>query len=349
MMCEGEAMTEYFCEHCGWHFSAQLTRSAEACPHCRVGKLTEVESGKQVPVERFLPYSVSSEEFRTRVAEFSRSIPFSPADLTPDLLFRRAEHIFFPRYLVDAGVRAEWQAEMGYNYEVVSHQEILEGGRWKTVERKETRKRMESRVGRLVRHYENVPAPALEDDVALRGKLGDYSTQNSESIEDKTIDPWIRLPERTFDDAWSDAVGLFQRRAADECRQAAEADHVGSFSWQAEFNEKNWTLLLLPIITSYYRDDTGQVCRVLLNGQTGTIFGDRRASELRARKLAVTLGIIAAALLAGSVVTGLMTVLVPLLGFLAMILFFGGAACGVGALLPVFVARRFNRRQSGDQ
>ena len=70
-----------------------------------------------------------------------------------------------PVWLVDGEVQAEWRAEAGYHYQVVSHQDRYEDrrGGWSSREVKETRTRWEPRLGRLKRAYQNLRAPALEE------------------------------------------------------------------------------------------------------------------------------------------------------------------------------------------
>ena len=87
---------------------------------------------------------------------FSQGIPYPPADLSPENLQQRLQRLFIPAWLVDASALASWQAEAGFNYEVVSHQEKYSDtqGGWRTQEVKEPRVRWEPRLGKLERTYQ---------------------------------------------------------------------------------------------------------------------------------------------------------------------------------------------------
>ncbi len=337
-------MNAMVCRSCNWRFFKQNLPAEPFCPHCRSAEVERIDDEKALDFEQFLPFSVSKTEFHARVEEFSRNIPFRPPDLKPANLLERVEEIFLPRYLVDADVTAVWQAEMGFNYEVVSHQEIYQSHNWETIERKETRINWEPRVGRLARRYENVPAPALEDDKALASRLGEYSLRTPEPVDGRIVEPWVRVPDRNTSDAWLDAVVGLHQRSAEDCRLAAGADHVEQFQWQPEFGEKHWTLMLVPVYASYYLDDDGRFLPVLMNAQTGTLSGVRYASVQKARRYTAALLIIAAFLFGGSVFFGVVSPLFPIFGIAAIILFFFSVGCAIGAAFPVFMAKRFNSR-----
>jgi hypothetical protein len=70
----------------------------------------------------------------------------------------------------------------------------------------------------------------------------------------------------------------FQSSAVKECQQACRADHLREFTWQPEFSEQNWTLLLAPVYATFYLDDENKPQPILVNGQSGKLSGSRRAS-----------------------------------------------------------------------
>ena len=80
----------------------------------------------------------------------------------------------------------------------------------------------------------------------------------------------------------SDVEPALKSAAGEECRQAAGADYIRSFSWQPDFSNQNWTLLLMPVVSSYYIDDARIPQPVLFNGQDRATYGSRRASLKRA-------------------------------------------------------------------
>jgi hypothetical protein len=223
---------------------------------------------------------------------------------------------------------------------------------WQSNAVTETRIRWEPRVGRLSRAYQNIPAPALEGFGLWRERLGDYALHGAQPYRaDLLGDALVRLPNRSARDAWYDAARGFRDAAADECRQAAGADHIREFGWSPQFTDLHWTQLLLPVYTSYYLDDAGAVRRVLLHGQTGRASGPRRASLKRARNRALL--VVAAALLLVVAALALAArlgisrdqiaanALIPTLALLFVV--------GRLAITPLVAVSRFNRQQAAER
>ncbi len=146
-------------------------------------------------------------------------------------------------------------------------------------------------------------------------------------------------------DAWPAAAPALQKAAAEECRAAAGADHIRKSRWSPAYTNEHWTLLLLPVFTTYYKDDKAKMHPLLIHGQTGRTFGRRRASETRARNTAGVL--LAIALLVGLlslVVSGIGVVAPPLVlvGVLGVI---AAALVGLSAIIPPILVWRFNQEQ----
>ena len=98
--------------------------------------------------ELYLPHQIQKGHLQRPLNEFIGSIRFRPPDLTLANLTNRLEKIYWPMWLVVAEVEGQWEAEIGMDYDVVSHQERFgDGAGWQTREVKETRIRWEPRVG----------------------------------------------------------------------------------------------------------------------------------------------------------------------------------------------------------
>jgi hypothetical protein len=278
--------------------------------------------------------------------QFASRIPYPPQDLAPGNLRRRAKRVLLPVWLVDAQAQALWQAEAGFDYEVVSHRDQFAGGGWSSQRVKEARIRWEPRLGQLMRSYTNIPAPALEEHRQLREQLGGHDLTAAEPYQPNVISNTIlRAPDRSPQDAWGDARAAIQAAAADECRRAAGADHIRQFAWQPEFSAENWTLLLLPVFTTVYYDDDNNPQPVWINAQTGQLSGKRRASPKRATRAAGIWLAVAAAIFLVSLALTAAAALLPMLLALSVIGFIVAILAGVGAAVPLFRVWAFNRRQ----
>lgn len=339
------------CDHCDWTFLIHKNNLNAICPHCFQSRLEPMQGDISAlthlgPPELVLLPSVPSTQLEQQILEFARGIPFSPGDLGAVNLQSRLKTIFLPVWLVDIKAKANWEAEMGFNYQVVSHQERFEQnrGNWQTQQVEERRVRWDLRLGTLDRVYQNVAAPALEEDGQIRKSIGNFNFQASQAYSAQIMENgMVCLPNRSKQDAWQDVFPTLQSKAADECRRASAADHIRQFQWSPAFQEHHWTLLLQPAITTYYLDDDQKVQPVMINGQSGRISGVRRASMKKAKQVS---GFILLAALILFVVSLSSLVLAPLLPMLVAISAIGVAvsfAIGLAALLPILIVWMFNR------
>jgi hypothetical protein len=339
------------CERCDWSYLLPSGALPVPCPHCFQTSLTSMPQDTAAilynqPPELMLPFTLSNENVTTNIQQFVRRIWFAPRDLTPENLQTRLQRVYLPMWLVDSDVQATWQAEVGFDYTVVSHQDSFDQNRggWVSREVTETRIRWEPRVGRLTRTYANTAAPALEEHFALQKQLGQYSLNATQPYEaDAIANSFVCLPNRQQSDAWPDAIPPLQANAAEECRQASRADHFRNFRWKADYGNLNWTLLLLPMATTYYLDDDQNPQPVLIHGQAGRISGPQRASMKRAQQTALMMMGVAVAICVLSLVVGGVGLLVPPLLMLGIIGLVVAISLGLLAIAPIVIAWQFNR------
>ena len=350
----GARLVPVVCEQCDWRYLLPAGSPAQLCPNCFQQELAGLDPAGELepypyPPELVLPFTLDEEKLAQAVVQFARNIPFAPKDLNPALLKQRLRRVYVPAWLVDAQVTAQFQAEVGFDYQAVSHREKYAGSSWQTQEVQETRIRWEPRVGRLQRPYQNVPAPALEVESRLQRRLGEFDQARAVAYEPVLLgQTFVHLPNRQPADAWSEALPGFQARAAEECRLAAEAQHIRDFRWSAAFAGQNWAQWLRPVYSTFYLDDEGRPRPVLVHGQSGRIDGERRASRRRAQTAAMWIGgfgvgLFVLAVLLGLAAYSLSSSLLALLAVLMVVLAFVLVA---GALIPPLVVWRFNRRQA---
>jgi hypothetical protein len=352
----GQGVVCLVCHNCDWRFLVGPGNIPQECPHCHAPQLEQYqeEDFHQMqdfikPPELHLPFSFPQGLLTEKIQNFARNIPFAPDDLRLDNLQKRLQKVYLPLWLVDSQVSANWQSECGYYYQVKSHQEKYNGGRWQTQEVIETRTRWEPRLGRLERSYQNIAAPALEEHRALIAALGNYEYKKAEPVTPQSLlqdagkSPLISIPSRDKDDAWPDTLPRFQEQATEESRQACAADQIREFKWKPDFSNQNWTLFLLPMWSSYYLDDENKAQSILVNGQSGQMSGTRRASMKKAKKVSLSIFIAALIAFALTVVVGLISFSVPDLTAVAGIGLVISLMIALAAIYPIATAWNVNR------
>jgi len=292
-----------------------------------------------------LPYEISKRKLTDILAAWARGVPLRPDDLKADVLTHRAQCYFIPLWLVDGQLEGVWRADVGFEYQTVSFQDLYkEGAGWNSQEVRERRIRWEPRVGRICRQYQNLTVPALMDYRSLMKQLGGYELQKrADYAPERVAGALIRIPTVEPKAAWPDAETAFTHAAEEECRQAAGADYIRDFTLQAEYRNLNWTLLLLPAYITWYREGE-QFWPVLINGQNGQVSGVRRASVRKAGTLSLVLGVAALLLFALGGILAFSGALVPPLLAAGGLLLILGLLVGIAAPVPVLSAWAFNSR-----
>jgi hypothetical protein len=349
----GRLMKLTVCENCDWQFIIQGGQPIPFCPHCYCQGLVEMsqETGQLIDLyepELILPLGFQSTQIQQIFQTFADGNWFPPTDLSVKNLVSRTTLLFLPIWLVDSTVKATWKAEAGFNYQVLSHQDRYDDtrGGWSSQEITETRIRWEARVGQLQRIYQNHTSPALNEHSALMQKVGSFDLASANPYEDKALPEkgWSAcLPNRSTIDSWSDARLGLQASAADECQQACQADALRNFAWEPEFSAQKWTLLLVPVFSTFYKDDEGKPQALLVNGQSGKLWGVKRASIQRARKTSLLLLAAAVCIFLLGLFFSLAAVIFPPILVIGVIGFVLSLLVGLSALVPFVVVWKTNQ------
>lgn len=251
------------------------------CPNCGQGKL-ESQPARLRPEapELLIPFHKRPTELQTLLEAFIKPVWLRPDDMNAQTLAHRAIPVYLPMWLIDADLSGEWQAEMGYDYDVKSSQESFQSGQWRSKDVTETRVRWESRLGQIKRHYDNIPAPALSKWKQIQALTGTYNQEEALPYNAELIGKAsLRVPDLLPESAWPLAETALRELASKECQQAADAQHTRNFNIHTNYENLNWTQLLHPAYITFYTNDDGRPQPILINGQNGKIGGVRLASQ----------------------------------------------------------------------
>ncbi|MFC2053212.1 hypothetical protein ACFLV7_02785 [Chloroflexota bacterium] len=349
----GREYSAAVCEDCDWSYLILQDLQTLLCPHCYQSTLKSIpEVEMELPYSRapelVAPFQVTPESMDDGIKLFASKIPFAPKDLTFENLRSRLSRLFLPMWLIDSEVQAQWWAEVGFDYKVVSHQAHYDDhrGGWSSREVEEGRIRWEPRLGRLKRYYHNISTPALEEDMVIKQEMGAFKLGEAVEYQVKEIaNSLVRLPNRDTKDAWVEARPAIQTAAAEECLQAAGADHIRQFSWKPQYSNNNWTLMLLPLYTTYYLNTEKVAQPVFIHGQTGQIRGVRRASMKHGQRMSLIILVIAVLIFLLSIIIAVASVALPILLVIGIFGFAIALLTAVGAVVPIALVWNFNRKQ----
>jgi hypothetical protein len=335
------------CSHCKQAHLVEASLVGGICPNCVRGKLeSQPALLRQEPPEHMIPFSQSAEDLYTILKNFTKGVWLRPDDFNPTDLLQRLTPVFWPEWLIDSDVVGYWSAEMGYDYQVKSSEEIYRTGQWQTREKIETRVRWEARVGQIARRYDNIRVPAMEEHQRLLQTIGGFQTNRVIPYRPERLgQASMRVPDLPPESAWSMAQSNLDRAAGKDCAQASAAQHVRNFNLRAGYESINWTQLLLPVYVTYYTDDQGQAHPVYINGQTGTAGGIRLASQHKGWIWAGVILAIAIVLFVLGLISFAATPLFAPLGVLGGVLVLIGLGMGIFSIVLAVWPWRWNRGQ----
>lgn len=337
------------CPACRQVFLIPETWAGLVCPHCAQNHLVPQPARMRLePPELIIPARLDTTRIQSTLNEFLRPVWLKPDDLTVANLSARLIKVYWPMWLVDSDLTGDWQAEVGYDYQVKSSQEHFNNGEWRSRVVNETRIRWEPRVGNLVRRYNNILVPASSYHKQRLQQIGSYPFDTAASFEvSQASDAVFQVPDHPPESAWPMARSGLDQAAGEECQQASAGQHIRNFQIEAQYDQVNWSQLLLPLYTTYYADDDGRRHLVVINGHTGMTSGVRMASR---KKGWLYGGILAGGslfLILLALVLFLLAAVFPPGGAIALVLAFLAFALGAAALVPILWTWQWNQRQVG--
>ena len=333
------------CSHCHRSFLADEEQIHMLCPLCCSGQL-EPQPLRLRPAEpeQMLPFKINKENLSSIYSDFTSGVWFKPDDFNVETLIQRTQAVFWPLWLVDSDVKGRWQMEAGFNYQVKSSKEYYQDGQWRSREIVENRINWESRLGELETHVDNVTVPGLEENNNRQQMTGGYQLENAISFSPKMVDSaLLEAPDFPPEDAWALAKQIIDRRLAQVCARASDAQHTRNFAIKGEYHNLNWTQFLLPMYVTHYKDDDGKPQVLIINGQSGQIKGPRLASQKRGLRTAAIIGGIAAMMFLLALLGFLLTPIFPPAAIAAVLLAILGFGTGLGALFPAIWPSQWNR------
>jgi hypothetical protein len=336
------------CLNCGQAFLVEEARLGQYCPHCGKGDLQPQPARLRTePPELLIPFRKNRQDLQVILQNFVQPVWLRCPDFTVANLSQRVTPVYWPMWLVDADLKGDWRAEVGYDYQVKSSQESYRSGSWHSSDVLETRVRWEPRLGYLERHYDNVAAPALSAHTPLSRSLGSYRQQEAMPYQvDQVTHTVLQIPDLQPENAWPLAQAQLETRAAADCQRAAQGQHIRSFQINPVYSSLTWTQQLFPMYVTRYQDDQGQTHLVWINGQSGAIAGNRLASQKAGWKWTAILAALALGLFLLSLGAFAASALLPplsLVGILLIVLAFG---CAMTSIVPAVWPWQWNRRQS---
>ncbi len=267
----GEERRVLHCNSCGAEIALDQKAITSTCPFCASNQVNVLAPDSDILRPRFLiPFKVLPESNQERIREWLGKGWFHPDELAASAILDRFAGIYMPFWTFDANITANWKAEVGYEHTERYYDHSSKTWRTRT---------------RIHWRWENGQIYLPVDDLITPGNshisrhifnhilpfhLGELVTYAAGYLAGWQAQAYdIQLP-----DAWEIGKAIIRERAKEACYADIPSSHVRNFSMQADFADESWRYVLLPIYLAAYKFDN-KVFQVMVNGQTGTIAGQK--------------------------------------------------------------------------
>jgi len=282
------------CQRCAAQTSVPPDALTHTCPFCGSNQVIQQQAPQELLRPRFLvPLTVIPDQCRQQVRAWLGSSWMTPAKLQQIARVAEFTPLYLPYWTFDARTTADWRAQ-------VAHQKT----EWYT----DSEGRRRSRT-RTVWKWESGHVDHFFDDLLVPGtgkvsrlllqRLQDYNLQDLVVYEPGFLaGTQAQAYDITLDPAWERARHLMREATQEACRGQASNSRMRNFSMTLDFSEESWRYILLPVYVATYRYQDERY-QVLVNGQTGTVAGQRPVDWRKVWLAAF--GLIAPGLIAGLV------------------------------------------------
>ena len=289
----GQERKELVCNSCAAHITFSTEMLTHTCPFCGSNAVVQTRAPQDVLRPRFLvPFVTTTENCRQITAVWLQNSWMLPQDLQN--LARSTEYtpIYIPFWTFDARTKATWRAEV-FNTDANRRRHSAPNWKWE----RNALLKLGNREGKQW-DWESGAASLFTDDLLISGskqinltllkQLRGYRLNDLVPYEPTFL---AGLSAQAYDvdleTAWASARSSMRAKTKEACLEQASARSTRNFSMNLDFSEESWRYILLPLYLAPYRYGD-KVFQVIINGQTGTIAGQRPVDW---RKVAQYLGL----------------------------------------------------------
>lgn len=276
----GAERKELVCNSCATHTTLSTEMLSHTCPFCGSNAVVQTRAPQDVLRPRFLvPFVTTTEDCRRETAAWLQNSWMLPKNLQK--LARSTEYtpIYIPFWTFDARTQASWRAEV-HNTDANRRRHAAPNWKWE----RPFLLKLGDREGNQW-DWESGAVSLVTDDLIVSGssqinlnllkhvrgyRLGELVPYDPAFLAGLSAQAY----DVDLETAWERARKLMRARTKEACQEQASARSMRNFSMNLDFSEESWRYILLPLYLATYRYGD-KVFQVMINGQTGTIAGQR--------------------------------------------------------------------------
>ena len=279
------------CPECAAQVELGDTTHATECPFCATPVVTDTGVNRHIKPKGLLPFDLDEKRARAEMAEWLGRLWFAPNGLGEFARKgRRIQGIYVPFWTFDAQTKSSYSGERGTDYYV--SRTVTRNGKTQTIQERKTRWRRVS--GRVARFFDDILVVASK---SLPAKYID----NLAPWDLSQMEPYI--PEYLagyraeaysveLEDGYTEARAHMDRVILRDVKFDIGGDRQRVHSVNTKVSDVTFKHVLLPVWMAAYKF-RGETYRVVINGRTGRVSGERPWSVMKIA-MAVVFGLLVA-------------------------------------------------------
>ncbi|MEM1383736.1 MAG: primosomal protein N' (replication factor Y) - superfamily II helicase [Pseudomonadota bacterium] len=291
------------CPGCGAEVTFGPETVADECPFCATSLAKDMARPHRHPKPQgVLPFAQTEREARERMKTWLGGLWFAPSGLSRFAeAGRPIAGLYLPHYTYDANGTAEYRGQRGDAYYVTRTRTVVVDGKQRQETYRERRIRWRPVSGRVRRAFDDVLVPASD----TIGPVGDRIEAGGRSWDLAGLMPYrtdylagfrAEAPSLELKDGFERARGTMDAILERDVRFDIGGDAQRIDRMRSDYREITFKHILLPVWLAAYRY-RNRPYRVVINGRTGSVSGERPYSAWKIA-IAVVLGVLVAAAVA---------------------------------------------------
>lgn len=280
------ALKKYFhCETCGANVSIEAQELSYVCPFCDstyVVQYSPDATGRQLP-EFVIPFRVTPDQAMEKFRHWIRQNDwYRPGDLHSSRIEDKLRGVYLPFWSFSMLAQSRWSASIGEYWYKTETYTTMQNGKMVTKTRRVRKTEWWPLSGRHHKYYSGYMISAsrgLKQTDADRIKP--FSVLAAKRYEPYFLAGWAAEEYSVeIEEAKKVCHEEFYRRERGNITAFLPGDTSRNLMVETEFSFENSDLYMLPIYLLTYRYNE-EIYRFLVNGQNGTIAGDKPVSWKR--------------------------------------------------------------------
>lgn len=265
------------CPNCGAQVEFTGAQHAAECPFCATPVVIGTGEERKIKPQAVLPFVLTEAQARDAMGQWLGGLWFAPNGLQEFARKGRAlSGLYVPYWTFDAATRSRYIGQRGDHY--YETRTVVRDGKTTTEQVRKTRWRRVS--GWVSRVFDDVPVMAstsLPRDYTANLEPWDFS-----ALEAYRPDFLAGFTAEGYTVSLADGYAIGQEVMTEVIRRDVR-DDIGGDEQRIDSLDTDWSAetfkhVLLPIWMAAYRFD-GKAFRVVVNGQTGKVSGERPWSK----------------------------------------------------------------------